>query len=249
MLESPNLYAWYPYTYRWWQRIWNFSKSSSFEIIQILVILPKNAISLVIFHKIASNFLSVWGKVIYIIYQTGFIMWLPDHLRKWKYRWRGRILKENCYFSLPASPPTLLMLESPNLYAWYPYTYRWWQRIWNISTSSSFEIIQILVILPKNAISLGIYHEISSKYLSIWGGGCHIHHILNVCYFSLPASSALLMLESPNLYAWYPYAYRWWQRIWNFSTSSSFEIIQILFFCDFTQKYKFSALKKVSLIS
>ena len=89
MLESPNLYAWYPYAYRWWQRIWNFSTSSSFEIIQILVILPKNAISLVIFHEIGSNFLSVWGKVIYIIYQTGFIMWLPDPLRKWKYRWRG----------------------------------------------------------------------------------------------------------------------------------------------------------------
>ena len=69
-----------------------------------------------------------------------------------------------CYFSLPASPPTLLMLESPNLYAWYPYAYRWWQRIWNFSTSSSFEIIQILVILPKNAISLGIYHEISSNF-------------------------------------------------------------------------------------
>ena len=89
MLESPNLYAWYPYAYRWWQRIWNFSTSSGFEIIQILVILPKNAISLVIFHKIDSYFLSVWGKVIYIIYQTGFIMWLPDPLRKWKYRWRG----------------------------------------------------------------------------------------------------------------------------------------------------------------
>ena len=89
MLESPNLYAWYPYAYRWWQRIWNFSTSSGFEIIQILVILPKNAISLVIFHEICSNFLSVWGKVIYIIYQTGFIMWLPDPLRKWKYRWRG----------------------------------------------------------------------------------------------------------------------------------------------------------------
>ena len=98
ILESPNLYAWYPHAYRWWQRIWNFSTSSSFEIIQILVILPKNAISLVIFHEIGSNFLSIWGKVIYIIYQTGFIMWLPDPLRKWKYRWRGggRILKENC---------------------------------------------------------------------------------------------------------------------------------------------------------
>ena len=79
---------------------------------------------------------------------------------------------------------------------------------------------------------------------NIDGGGGFWKKI--VCYFSLPASSpALLMLESPNLYAWYPYAHRWWQRIWNFSTSSSFEMIQILFFCDFTQKYKFSALKKV----
>ena len=33
----------------------------------------------------------------------------------------------------------------------------------------SFEIIQILVTLPKNAISLGIYHEISSTFLSVWG--------------------------------------------------------------------------------
>ena len=79
MLESPKLYAWYPYAYRWWQRIWNFSKSSSFEIIQILMILPKNAISLVIYQEISSNFLSVWGDVIYIIYQTRFIMWLSDH--------------------------------------------------------------------------------------------------------------------------------------------------------------------------
>ena len=160
-----------------------------------------------------------------------------------------------CYFSLPASPPTLLMLESPDLYAWYPYAYRWWQRIWNFSTSSNFEIIQILVILPKNAISLGIYHEISSNCLSVWGMSytSYIKLVLScdfqitpangnidggggfwkkiVCYFSLPASSpALLMLESPNLYAWYPYAYRCWQHIWNFSTSSSFEIIQILIF-------------------
>ena len=51
-----------------------FYTSSSFEIIQILVILPKNAISLGIYHEIGSNFLSVWGDVIYIIYQTGFIM-------------------------------------------------------------------------------------------------------------------------------------------------------------------------------
>ena len=86
----------------------------------------------------------------------------------------GRILKENCYFSLPASPPTLLMLESLNLYAWYPYTYRWWQRIWNFSTSSSFEIMQILVILPKNAISLVIFHEIGSNFLSIWGDVIYI---------------------------------------------------------------------------
>ena len=64
--------------------------------VQILVILPKNAISLGIYHEISSNFLSVWGNVIYIIYQTGFIMWLSDHPHKWKYRWRGRILKENC---------------------------------------------------------------------------------------------------------------------------------------------------------
>ena len=41
---------------------------------QILVILPKNAISLGIYHEISSNFLSVWGDVIFIIYQTGFIM-------------------------------------------------------------------------------------------------------------------------------------------------------------------------------
>ena len=118
MLELPNLNAWYPYAYRWWQRIWNFSTTSSFEIIQIFVILPKNAISLGIYHEIGSKFLSVLGGY---IYQTGFIVWLSDHLRKWKYRWRGAILKENCYLiSLQASPPTLLMLESPNLYTWYP---------------------------------------------------------------------------------------------------------------------------------
>ena len=49
----------------------------------------QNAISLGIYHKISSNFLSVWGDVIYIIYQTGFIMWLSDHPWKWKYSWRG----------------------------------------------------------------------------------------------------------------------------------------------------------------
>ena len=61
------------------------------------------------------------------------------------------------------------MLESPDLYAWYSYAYRWWQRILNFSATSSFEIIQILVILPKNAISLGIYHEIGLDFLSVWG--------------------------------------------------------------------------------
>ena len=60
-----------------------------FWIIQILVILPKNAISLGIYHEIGSNFSSVWRDVKYIIYQTGFIVWLSDHLQKWKYRWRG----------------------------------------------------------------------------------------------------------------------------------------------------------------
>ena len=167
------------------------------------------------------------------------------------------------------------MLESPNLYGWYPYLYRWWQRIWNCSTLSSFELIQILVILPKNAISLGIYHEIGSNFFRCTGG-CHIHRISNgfyrvtfrsppkmeikmegggfwkkiVYYFSLPASPpTLLWLESPNLYAWYPYLYRWWQRIWNFSSSSKFQFWNNSdFFGDFTQKYKCSALKKVSLI-
>ena len=69
---------------------------SSFENIQILVILPKNAISLGIYQKLVQFFLSVWGDVIYITYQTGFIMCLSDHPRKWKYRWRGWFLKENC---------------------------------------------------------------------------------------------------------------------------------------------------------
>ena len=93
MIESPNLYAWYPYAYRWWQRIWNFSTTSSFEIIQILVILPQNAISLGIYHEISSNFISVWGMS-----YTSYIKQVLscDFQIKWEYRWRGRILKENC---------------------------------------------------------------------------------------------------------------------------------------------------------
>ena len=50
-----------------------FFTSSSFELIQILVILPKNAISLVIVHEIGSNFLSVWGKVITCICYHAFL--------------------------------------------------------------------------------------------------------------------------------------------------------------------------------
>ena len=91
--------------------------------------------------------------------------------------WGGQILKENClllqYTSI--SSYTIDARITKPIYAWYPYAYRWWQRIWNFPTSSSFEKIQILVILPKNAISLGIYHEIISNSLGVWGG-CHIHH-------------------------------------------------------------------------
>ena len=69
------------------------------------LILLQNAISLWIIHVIVLKDLSVWRKVICIIYQTGFIIWLPDHLQKSKYWRRGRrmqyifsltILKENC---------------------------------------------------------------------------------------------------------------------------------------------------------
>ena len=170
MLESPNLYAWYPYAYRWWQRIWHFSKSSSFEIIQILVILPKNAISLWIFHEIVSNFLSVWGKSYTSYIKRVLSCDSQITLENWNIDGGGWFWKKIfCYFSLPASSPTLLMLESPNLYAWYPYAYRWWQRIWNFSLSSSFDIIQILVILPKNAISLWLINEIIWKFVSVWG--------------------------------------------------------------------------------
>ena len=131
------------------------------------------------------------GGVIYIIYQTGCIMWLSDHPRKWKYRWRGA---ENvishwqfwkkivCYFSYPSTPPTLLMLESPNLYAWYPYAYRCWQHIWKFSPSSSFENIQILEILPENAISLWIIHEIGINILKSYTS--YIKRILS-CDFQI----------------------------------------------------------------
>ena len=185
MLESPSLYAWYPYAYRCWQRIWNFSLSSSFEIIQIWVILPKMQFLCEFFKKLVNIFLSVQGEVICNIYWMGLIMWLSDHPRKWKYRWRGaddvishwqfwkRIV---CYFSYPSTPPTLLMLESPSLYAWYPYAYRCWQHIWTFSPSSSFKIIQIWVILPKNAISLWIIHEIVLK--NVYGGGGGVIYII-----------------------------------------------------------------------
>ena len=101
----------------------------------------------------------------------------------------GFLKKIVCYFSLPASPPTPLMLESPNLYAWYPYAYRWWQRIWNFSTSFSLKN-QILVILPKNAISLGIYHEISSNFLSVWGVSytSYIKRVLSCAFQITPAN-------------------------------------------------------------
>ena len=49
--------------------------------IQILVILPKNAISLWIFQEFKCM---GGGGVICNIYQTGFIMWLSDHPQKWK---------------------------------------------------------------------------------------------------------------------------------------------------------------------
>ena len=161
MLESLNLYAWYPYPYRCWQRIWNFSTTSSFEIIQILVILPKNAISLVINHEIGSNFLSAWGGVSFTSYIKQVLSCdfqiTPEN---GNIDGGGRILKGNCLLLRFTS------ISSYNLYAWYPYAYRCWQHIWNFSPSSSFEIIQILVILPKNAFSLWIIHEIVGIFLS-----------------------------------------------------------------------------------
>ena len=91
MLESPNLYTWYPYAYRCWQHIWNFSPSSSFEKFQILVILLQNAISLWIIREIVLKIFKCMGGggVIYIIYQTGFTMWFSNHPQKSKYWWRG----------------------------------------------------------------------------------------------------------------------------------------------------------------
>ena len=132
----------------------------------------------VIFHEIVSNFLSVWREVIYIIYQTGFIMWLSDHPRKLKYRWRGRILKEIfCYFSLPASPPTLLMLESPNLYAWYPYAYRWWQRIWNFSVFQFWHNSDFSDFTQKCNFSVNYYWNCLKICKCMGGGGSHINHV------------------------------------------------------------------------
>ena len=68
--------------------------------------------------------------------------------------------------SIYPSTPRLLMLESSNLHAWYPYAYRCWHL--NFFPSSSFEIIQILDILPKKAISLN-YLRNWIKKLTVWG--------------------------------------------------------------------------------
>ena len=212
----------------------------------------------------------------YIIHQTGFIVWLLDHLRKWKYRWRGRILKENCLllqftsifsYTIDAriTKPICMIplcIQMVATYLKYFYIFHFWknsdfsdftqkmQFLWEFITKLVQFFLNVWGMSYTSYIKwvLSCDFQITPANGNIDGGGVFWKKI--VCYFSLPASSpALLMLESPNLYSWYPYAYRWWQRIWNFSTSSSFEIIQILFFCDFSQKYKFSALKKVSLVS
>ena len=197
MLESPNLYAWYPYAYRWWQRIWHFSSTSSFEIIQILVILPKNAISLGSYNKIGSYSLSVWG------------MWYTSYIKRvlscdFKInpengnidRGGGFWKKIVCYFSIPASPPTLLMLESPNIYAWYPYAYRWWQRISNLPVLKK---IRFQLFYPK----MQFLCDYSWHCLKICKcmGRSHIHHISNGFYhvtFRSPSKIEILMEGAAN---------------------------------------------------
>ena len=51
-----------------------------------------------------------------------------------------------------------------------------------------FEIIQILVILPQNAISLGIYHGISSNFSSVWGDVIYIKRVLSCDFQITPAN-------------------------------------------------------------
>ena len=102
--------------------------------------------------------------------------------------------------SLPASSPTLLMLESPNLYAWYPYDYRWWQHIWNHQTymhdtpmltdgGNIFEIFHYFQFWNySDFIDFTPYCNFSGNLSRNWFkffkcmGGCHIHHISNGFY-------------------------------------------------------------------
>ena len=62
--------------------------------------------------------------------------------------------------------------------------------VFKIFSFSSFEKIQILVILPKNAISLGIYHEIGSNFLSVWGMSytSYIKRVLSCDFQVTPAN-------------------------------------------------------------
>ena len=73
--------------------------------------------------------------------------------------------------SLPASPPTLLMLESPNLYAWYPCDTPMHRDGGNI-----FEIFLHLPVLKKSDFSeftpkcnFSEYLRNYFNFLSVWG--------------------------------------------------------------------------------
>ena len=145
------------------------------------------------------NFLSVWGGgwVIYNIYQTGFIMWLSDHPRKWKYRWRGRILKKNVTSVTYQLPRHCFMLESPNIYAWYPYEYRLWQRIWNFSTSSMqfWNNSDFRYFTPKCHFSVNYSWNCLKICKCMGGGGSYTSYIKRVlsCDLRSPSKIEILM--------------------------------------------------------
>ena len=67
---------------------------------------------------------------------------------------------------------------------------------------------QILVILPHNAISLGIYHEISSNSLNVWGMSykSYIKRVLSCDFQITPANGNIdferkLLLQFTSIFS------------------------------------------------
>ena len=130
------------------------------------------------------KFFKCMGESLYIIYQTGFIMWLPDPLRKWKYRWRGADFERKLFVTSVFFHGQFLPLYIQMVATYLKFFYIF--QFWNNSDFSDF---------TQKCNFSGNFSRNWFKFFKCMGES-HLHHISNRFYH----------VTSDHLWKW---KYRW----------------------------------------